>query len=216
MTDRYQLAIFDFDGTLADSFPWFLQHMNAIADRFGFRRVPAGEIDAFRGMEAREIIRTLEVPTWKLPLIAQHMRRLKAQHRGQIGLFPGVDRMLRALKAHGLTLALVSSDAEASVRATLGADNAAQIDVYACGASMFGKPAKFRAVLRQTGVTKAATIAIGDEMRDADAAAQAGIDFGAVAWGYAAVAALETKRPAVVFRKLEEIAERLASGRGAG
>ena len=35
----YSLAIFDLDGTLADSFPWFLRTINDVADRFGFRRV---------------------------------------------------------------------------------------------------------------------------------------------------------------------------------
>ena len=35
----YRLAIFDFDGTLADSFPFFLSVFNTIADRHGFRRI---------------------------------------------------------------------------------------------------------------------------------------------------------------------------------
>ena len=32
----YRLAIFDFDGTLADSFPWFLGVVNRLADEHGF------------------------------------------------------------------------------------------------------------------------------------------------------------------------------------
>ena len=35
----YKLAIFDFDGTLADSFAWFLSVINEVADRYGFRRI---------------------------------------------------------------------------------------------------------------------------------------------------------------------------------
>ena len=38
---RYKLVIFDFDGTLADSFPWFAGVLNGVADRYGFRRVAA-------------------------------------------------------------------------------------------------------------------------------------------------------------------------------
>jgi phosphoglycolate phosphatase len=205
----YQLAIFDFDGTLADSFPWFLTVVNTIADKYGFRRIAPGEVDALRGLEARQIVSTLGVPTWKLPLIANHMRKLKAQHRAEIALFPGVERMLRDLKARGITVAMVSSDAEANVRATLGAAAAEQIDHYACGASMFGKAAHFKSVLRRTGFAPAAAIAIGDEMRDADAAAQAGIAFGAVAWGYAALDALASKKPAETFHSMDEIAVRI-------
>jgi phosphoglycolate phosphatase len=108
----------------------------------------------------------------------------------------------------------VSSDSEASVRASLGAANVAHIDQFACGASLFGKAAKFRAVLKRTGIPPAATIAIGDEMRDADAAAQAGIAFGAVAWGYAAIDALAAKLPAHIFRDMDEIVGKLTAPPG--
>lgn len=183
----YRLVIFDFDGTLVDSFPWFLSVVNSVADRYGFRRIAPGEVEDLRGLGAREIVRELGVPAWKLPLIAMHMRKLKAAHHGAFGLFPGVDDMLRELAARGLTLAIVSSDAEPNVRATLGAANAARIDVFACGVSLFGKAAKFRAVLKQTGIA-----------------------FGAVAWGYAAADALAGTGPAALFRSIDEIAATLA------
>ena len=40
----YQLAIFDFDGTLADSSDWFLRNFDDMADRFGFRRIADAEL----------------------------------------------------------------------------------------------------------------------------------------------------------------------------
>jgi phosphoglycolate phosphatase-like HAD superfamily hydrolase len=78
---RYRLVIFDFDGTLADSFPWFLRSIDSVADRFRFRRLREGDVELLRGHGAREIIRYLGIPTWKLPFIARHMRRLKARDR---------------------------------------------------------------------------------------------------------------------------------------
>jgi phosphoglycolate phosphatase len=33
------LVIFDLDGTLADSFPWFLRNVNGVAEKFSFRRI---------------------------------------------------------------------------------------------------------------------------------------------------------------------------------
>ncbi len=36
--DAYDLAIFDFDGTLADSAEWFFAAYDAVAVRFGLRR----------------------------------------------------------------------------------------------------------------------------------------------------------------------------------
>ena len=71
---------------------------------------------------------------------------------------------------------------------------------------MFGKAAKFKAVLKRTGIAAADAICIGDEVRDGEAARQAGIDFGAVCWGYAKPEALQTVSPALVFDSVADIA----------
>jgi phosphoglycolate phosphatase len=36
---KYRLAIFDFDGTLADSFPFFVRVINQLAEQHGFKKV---------------------------------------------------------------------------------------------------------------------------------------------------------------------------------
>jgi phosphoglycolate phosphatase len=48
----YRLAIFDFDGTLADSFPFFLSVFNTIADLHGFRRIDIGNSAHLRSSTA--------------------------------------------------------------------------------------------------------------------------------------------------------------------
>jgi phosphoglycolate phosphatase len=211
---RYPLVIFDLDGTLADSFPWFLRNVNGVADRFRFRRIPDQEIEALRGLGPREILRRLEIPFWKLPGIAHHMRRLKAEHLADIALFPEVDTMLRALADAGLRLALVSSDHEANARRQLG-EAAALFSYFDCGASLFGKPAKFRHILKRAAVGAAQAIAIGDEMRDIEAARAAGIACAAVTWGYAAPEALRALGPDLVFDRMEDIARSLVTTGGA-
>jgi phosphoglycolate phosphatase len=65
-------------------------------------------------------------------------------------------------------------------------------------------------VMKLAGVVPAATIAIGDEIRDIEAARAAGIACGAVSWGYAAPEALRAHKPDVVFEKMEEIAAMFA------
>lgn len=201
----YSLAIFDLDGTLADSFPWFLRNVNDVADHFGFRRVADGDIESLRHAGSREIIKRLEVPVWKLPMIARHMRRMKAGHLDGIPLFPGAETMLRSLRDGGLTLALVSSDHEANARRQLG-EAAALFSHFDCGASLFGKAKKFHRVVKRAGVTPAQAISIGDEVRDIEAARAAGVACGAVMWGYAAPNALRGLKPDLVFERMEDVA----------
>ncbi|MDB5707297.1 MAG: gph [Sphingomonas bacterium] len=202
----YDLAIFDFDGTLADSAPWFIDILNDIADRFGFRQASREEIELLRSCNIREIIRRLEVPAWTLPYIARHMRQRAAADADRIGLFPGTWQALIALKEKGVDLAIVSSNAEANIRGTLGRELAGLVAFYGCGSSLFGKAAKIRQAVKQCGAARARAIYIGDEMRDVEAARAAGIASGAVTWGYAAPAALAQAGPTLTFRQMSEIA----------
>jgi phosphoglycolate phosphatase len=166
----YKLVIFDFDGTLADSFPWFVGVVNAVADRYGFKRIDESEIETLRGYGARQLIGHLGLPSWKLPLVARHMRALAGEHADRIRLFEGAARMLRRLADNGLVLAIVTSNSQENVRRVLGPENAALIDHYACGASMFGKAAKLRKVLKASAVAREQALCIGDEIRDHEAA----------------------------------------------
>ena len=201
----YDLVIFDFDGTLADSAGWTAGVFNDVAERFGYRAVTADELQMLRGRTNREIIRYLGVPTWKMPLIVTHMRKLMTRDAGTIRLFGGVDELLRRLSEAGVRLAIVSSNTQDNIVRILGPENAARIQHYECGASLFGKAAKFRRVLKHSGIAADRAIAIGDEVRDIEAAREAGVSSGAVAWGYATDDLLREHDPTIMFDTLESI-----------
>ncbi|CAN5531088.1 HAD family hydrolase [soil metagenome] len=204
--NRYDLAIFDFDGTLADSAEWFFAAYDAVAVRFGLRRASRAELEGMRALGTREIMRALDVPMWKVPLIARHMRRRMADEIGGIALFPGVADALNLLHGRGVTLAIVSSNAEGNIRAVLGEELAGRIAWWGCGTALFGKAKKLREAKRACGAAPCRTMAIGDETRDIEAARAVGIASGAVLWGYAAPAALIAAGPTMVFGEVGEMA----------
>ncbi|WP_152047710.1 HAD hydrolase-like protein [Aureimonas psammosilenae] len=205
-----RLAIFDFDGTLADSVPWFIGILDAVALRHGFRKVDEELALRLRTMETTAILKELGIPLWKVPAIARDLRNRKLEAVPPVPLFDGVREMLEALRLRGIAIAIVSSDSEGSVRRTLGPEIAALVSRYNCSASIFGKAAKLRQVLSQARIPGAAAIYIGDETRDAEAADKAGLGFGAVTWGYSTRAALLAHRPNLVFDRIADIAAGLA------
>lgn len=206
---RYRLAIFDFDGTLADSGPWMVKALNEAAPIFGYRPVRDEEIEALRGKDNRTIIREMGVPMWKLPFIAHHIRR-KAAAAPPPPLFAGVPEALATIHRSGVRLAILSSNSEQTIRAALGLE-AGLIDLYACNAGLFGKAAKFKRLLKRTGIAPQDAIGIGDEVRDIEAGHAAGVTCAAVSWGYATPALLQANGADVVFASVAQVAEYLTA-----
>lgn len=205
----YDLVIFDFDGTLADTGAWFRTATNKAAARFGFRQLSEQEFEALRSKGSREIIEQMGVPFWKLPMIAAFMRREAEAYISEIRLFPGVEDMLEAVRAAGARIAVVTSNRERVVRAALGG-SVELIDHFACGAALFGKARKFRQVMKAASVDPGRVLAVGDEARDIEAARGAGIRAGSVGWGLADPEFLKSLGPDLFFSEVADIATALA------
>ena len=208
---KYRLAVFDSDGTLVDSLPWFAKAFNEVCGRHGLKPVSDAEHAELRGLTGLEMLRHLKIPLWRLPKLVAEMRRLMAEHIKEFSLFDGVEESLVKLDGAGVVLGIVSSNSEENIRQILGPKNAARIRHFHCGASMFGKPSKIRALLKAAGVPAREAIYVGDEVRDAEAAAKVGMAYGAVAWGYHEIATLRP-HAAEVFLTPREIAGKLLAG----
>lgn len=206
---RRALVIFDFDGTLADSGPWMVRALNQAAPRFGYRTADDAEVEAFRSMDNRAIMRAVGLPLWKLPFIAHYIRG-EAEKAPPPPLFDGVTEALARLRQAGVRLAIVSSNSERLIRRALGA-HASLIEIYACSAGLFGKAQKFRRVLWLARLGPRDAIAVGDEARDIEAARQAGIACAGVAWGYALPSLLAAHGPDMMFASVAEMAEQLSA-----
>ncbi len=207
---KYRLAIFDFDGTLADSLPFLLSSFNRLAEQHGFKQIDLAQAETLRHaalgrLTVPQILRQLELPTWKLPLVAKNFTDLMSRNTGAVPLFSGVDHALRHLAAAGVTLALASSNSRANVDRILGAELAGLIGWCECGMSIFGKAARVRKILKHAGIPAAHAIYIGDLPTDGEAAHQAGVAFGAVAWGYGTPESLQPCRPDLAFERVADL-----------
>lgn len=201
----YRLVVFDFDGTLADSFPFFLEVFDTLADAHGFKRLDRYELEMLRGYEVRQMLAHMRLPVWKAPRVAMHFKSLMAESIGRIGLFEGAGATLDALARADIRLAIVSSNATANVKAVLGPDRARLIDHYECGVAVLGKRPRLRRILAKSGIAREEVLCIGDEARDMEAANAEGMASGAVTWGYATPEALMKRKPTVVFSSFDEI-----------
>jgi phosphoglycolate phosphatase len=205
---RYRLAVFDSDGTLVDSLPWFAKAFNEVCSRHGLKPVSDAEHAELRGLTGMEMLRRLKIPLWRLPKLVAEMRRLMAEHIKEFSLYDGIEESLVKLDDAGVVLGIVSSNSAENVRHILGPKIVARIRYFNCGASMFGKPSKIRALLKAAGVPAREAIYVGDEVRDAEAATKVGMAYGAVAWGYHPIETLRS-HAAEVFHGPCEIGERL-------
>jgi len=206
---KYQLIIFDFDGTLADTFPWFAGIINEVAAAQGFKKINDREAVMLRGCSVRAVLQYLGVPLWKLPVLARHVQKMMSADIDKIKLFAGAESMLRTLTEQGLTLGLVSSNSLTNVQRILGEHNQGLFPYYECGVSVLGKQIKLRKIMRKGGAEPERTLAIGDEIRDIEAARRVGAVSGVVSWGYNNFEALLRYQPDERFCSMEEITEHI-------
>ena len=130
-TLKYRLAMFDFDGTLADTLPWMRSIFNELADEHGFRRVEPHDYERFRHLHGVAMLRELDLPLWKVPRVANAVRKRMVAHTGKLSLFPGISEVLHRLAAAGIRLAIVSSNSRENVERVLGPANARLIGRFA-------------------------------------------------------------------------------------
>jgi len=201
---NYDLIIFDLDGTLADSFPFFVSVHNRLAGRHGFRRIEPAEIEPLRTLSAREVMRHVGLPRWKLPLVARSFVQLMRE--ADVRLFDGIGEALEALHQRGVALALVSSNASDNCRRILGEAHWRRLAHVECGASIFGKRRRIARVLKATGIPARRAIYVGDQITDAEAARAAGVAFGAVGWGYGTPQSLQRLHPEHLLRHAGDLA----------
>jgi phosphoglycolate phosphatase len=188
-------VLFDFDGTIADTFEVALQILNGLADEFGYRRAAPEEIQALRALPAREVAAQLGVGWHKLPLIAARARQEMARSMSSIQPCPGIPELMRELRARGLTLGLITSNNRPNVDAFLAAQPDLKLDFISAGSGLFSKHRRLKRVLQKQRIPIDEAFYVGDEVRDIEAARTLGLRMIAVGWGYCAPSLLMAAGP---------------------
>lgn len=191
---RPKVIIFDFDGTIADSFDVFVESIEEVLKHP--HPFTAAEIADLRGLSTREVIKKLGVKKWQIPVLAIKGRAAVASKMDRVNVFSGMPRVISQLADRDNRLYILSSNSKEAVDGFLAHNELAKkfTAVYT-GTSIFGKARALSKLLKKEGLMVNDCIYVGDETRDVEAAREVSIKSVAVAWGYSTPKALESYQP---------------------
>ncbi len=180
---KYQLIVWDFDGTLADTLGCTLRVYNRLAANYGC--LPVTDPHAVRGLTLPAFLRAHRISLRKLPSLIRGVLSGQKEEVARLPLFPGLAPVLQAIRAAGSRVAVLSSNAEDNIRCCLRANGVEELFEAVVGyRRLFGKGRALRAFLRRVGLSASAVAYVGDEVRDVEAARKAEVAVIAVAWGF--------------------------------
>jgi phosphoglycolate phosphatase len=207
-----RVLIFDFDGTLADTFAIAVQVFNQLSAEFGYRAVLDEELPAMRKMGAREVMREFGISSGSVPKLAHRGLKLIRARMDEVQPFAGIPEMLRLLKQEGFILGILTSNSEENVNLFLQRHNLELFDFVRSSSRLFGKAREIRGILKKGRWAKEEVIFIGDECRDIEASHKAGVRVAAVSWGFNTPEALLALQPAALLHEPQEISRLLRCG----
>ncbi|MFM2420365.1 MAG: hypothetical protein RL385_5088 [Pseudomonadota bacterium] len=207
-----QHAIFDFDGTLADSVDHVIELYNAAAGWLRVRRVTREDVKHLRTLKPMEAIKAMDVPMWKLPLLVRSVRRGMRKRIRNLDSFPGLDAALAGLREGGVRCYVLSTNSTENIEVFLAHHGLTFFHELEGGSSLFGKAKHLKKFIAKQGLDPARTLYVGDEVRDIHAAREAGLRCVSVTWGYSEREALRAEHP---FALVDTPAELLTALKGA-
>jgi phosphoglycolate phosphatase len=195
-------VIFDFDGTIADSLPVVIELFHKWSKREPFNNE---EIETLRDMTAKDVIKSVGVPLWRVPSLLARGRRDFTKYIGDIEIFKGVPEVIAELHNSGHELYLMSSNSSENVHKYLKLHNIDQYFEGIYGSGLFNKASAIRRLIKKNKINRKSCYSIGDETRDIDAAKKVGIISIAVDWGFNANEILKSHQPDYLISKPTEL-----------
>ena len=215
------LAVFDLDGTLADTAPDLVATLNVILGHEGLPALPLDKARDMIGLGARAMLERgleaagREVTPGRLDELYRGFLAYYAEHLCvETRLFPGVVQALDALEAEGFRFAVCTNKVEAHSVRLLRALGIAHRFAAICGRDSFPyvkpDPRHLTLTIKKAGGTPAGAVMVGDSRTDIVAAQAAGIPVIAVPFGYTDTP-VQTLGPDMVIGHFDELPEAIFS-----
>lgn len=202
-------VLFDFDGTLADTFSAGIEILNILAGEFGFRRLPPEEVSLARDLSTRGLMKHLGIPRMKLPQISKRGTEEIGKRIDSIAPLPGMPELVRRLHSMGFRLGILTSNSEANVRAFLKNHDLELFDFIKSSSKLLGKGSVLRRLMKEFQLKPRGIFFVGDELRDIEAAQETGVHMAAITWGYNSSEALSEASPDYLFTNPQDILDLL-------
>lgn len=200
-------VIFDFDGTIADSFTAVIGIAYRLTKREQLADVNRAVMMRDSNMGLRQAIRDLEIPRWQWPWLLKRGRKIMSREIHQIPLFPGMEATLKQLHDQKFELFIITSNSRSNAERFLIEKGILQYfkKVYG-GVGLFDKSKVIKRVLKDNRLNPSEAVYVGDEVRDIEAARSIEMPIVAVTWGYNSEKLLVDHSPTVVVRSPEQLA----------
>jgi len=212
MKNRFDLVVFDWDGTLYDSIPFIVGCLQAAANDCGRPHPSAGAARSVIGLSLQRAMRELFAPADDgecEELISAYRRHYAAREAGPTDLFVGVADLLVRLREGGYRMAVASGKSSRQLATALDATGtAAWFDTLRGPDQTASKPdpLMLREIMRDLNAVPERTLMVGDSLHDLQMAVNAGVDAVAVACGANSVDELRTLQPLWCLQQTRELA----------
>lgn len=204
-TTPHPTLVFDFDGTIADTFHAMVRIGNVLSSEFHFKSIAPDEVEALKDKSSKDIIRFLRIPFYKVPVIAARARIELYKEIERVKPLAGLKEILKQLKDSGYQMSILTSNSLDNVYQFLKRNDLDVFDFATACPKVFGKSHGLRSIIKNKRLLPAQIIYIGDETRDIEAARKAGVRVASVSWGYNSAKALKIFHPDWLFTSPKEL-----------
>ena len=206
---RYNLCLFDLDGTLVDPYEGIIGSAIYAMEQLGIKVPEKAELDKFIGPPIRDSMRALGFPDVELAVSKYREHYTKVGITGN-KIYPGVFILLESLKSQGITTAIATSKATVYAEQIAGHFGFGKYFDLIVGSELDGaRSRKFEIIshiLDSLDPKRGKTpLMIGDREFDIIGANEVGIDSIGVIWGYGPRAELEKAGATRIVDSPEEL-----------